>query len=279
VSVDNNSIYNTITWEKPVSSDIDSFRIYREVLSSFVHIGSVSYDSLSEYVDNTYLPIADPNTTNFRYKISVIDTCGNESALSDHHRTIFLQANQGVGGVVNLNWVPYEGATVDFYRILRDTLGLGNFVAIDSVPGSNTVYTDLAPPVISTSLDYLLESNWSMTCTATRATVNTTRSNIKHVSIVTTGNIEQTILNASINVYPNPADNNITVEYPAGFKKYQLQLFDALGQIVINEELKDDGSYNGTLSHQVDVSNLTKGIYIVSIQTEYGSTFKRLIIQ
>jgi hypothetical protein len=279
VSVDDNSIYNRITWEKPIVADIDSFRIYREVLSSFVHIGSVAYSELSEYVDNTFLPVADPNTTNFRYKISVIDTCGNESELSNYHRTIFLQANQGVGGVVNLNWVPYEGATVDFYRVLRDTTGLGNYYAIDSVPGSNTVYTDLAPPVSTTNIAYLLESNWSISCTPTRATVNTTRSNIRHVALVVTGSIEQTILNTSINVYPNPADNNITIEYPIGFKKYQLQLFDALGQMVYNEELKDEGSYNGTLSHQVDVSSYTKGIYIVNVQTEYGSTFKRLIIQ
>lgn len=279
VSVDNNSNYNTVSWEKPMVDGIDSFRIYREVLSAFVHIGSVPYDSLSSYVDSVFLPLADPNTTNFRYKISVIDTCGNESVLSNHHRTIFLQANQGVGGVVNLNWVPYEGATVDFYRIMRDTTGTGPFVAIDSVPGSNTVYTDVAPPVNGTNVRYLLESNWATTCTPTRATVNTTRSNIKHVALIITGDVEQTIMNTSINVYPNPADDKITVEYPSGFKKYSLQLFDALGQMVINEQLTNDGTGNTTLSHQLDVSSLKKGVYIVNIQTEYGSTFKRLVIQ
>lgn len=278
VSVDTSSTYNVITWEKPIATDIDSFRIYREVLSSFNYIGSVSYDSLSEYVDNTYLPLADPNTTNFRYKISVVDTCGNESVLSNHHRTIFLQANVGVGGVVNLNWVPYEGATVNFYRILRDTLGAGAFVAIDSVPGSNTVYTDLTPAFSSLNVRYMLESNWAVTCTPTRATVNTSRSNIKHVGMVTT-NIEQEILNANFNVYPNPATDQITVEYPSGFKKYKLQLFDALGQLVIDEEVNSDGIYKGVLTHKMNVSTLTKGIYIVNIQTENGSSFKRLTIQ
>ncbi|MCE3278727.1 MAG: large protein [Bacteroidetes bacterium] len=279
VTVDNNSNFNNVTWEKPVAMDIDSFRIYREVLSSFVHIASVHYDSLSSYVDSVFLPVADPNTTNFRYKVSVIDTCGNESVLSNHHRTIFLQANQGVGGVVNLNWVPYEGAAVDFYRILRDTLGSGSFVAIDSVPGSNTVFTDLNPPATSTNIRYVLESNWSTSCTPTRATVNTTRSNIKGVNLIITGEIEQTIMNAAINVYPNPADELITIEYPGGFKKYSLQLFDALGQMVINEELSGMVSANTNLTHQLDVSALTKGVYIVNLQTEYGSTFKRIVIQ
>jgi hypothetical protein len=278
VSVNNASSFNTVTWEKPVASDIDSFRIYREVLSSFVQIGAVHYDSLSSYVDSVYLPVANPNTTNFRYKISVIDTCGNESVLSNHHRTIFLQANQGVGGVVNLNWVPYEGATVDFYRVLRDTLGNGTFVAIDSVPGSNTVYTDLTPP-ISSNVRYLLESNWSVSCTPTRATVNTTRSNIKNVAMVALDVAEQAILNTQINVYPNPADEFVTIEYPSGFKRYTLQLFDALGQLVVNEELSEENSGNVTLSHRLNVSALNKGVYIVNITTESGSTFKRLVIQ
>lgn len=279
VSVDDNSTYNKITWEKPTAADIDSFRIYREVLGSFVPIGSVAYSSLSEYTDSIYLPLADPNTTNFRYKISVIDTCGNESVVSNHHRTIFLQANQGVGGVVNLNWVPYEGASVSFYRILRDTLGTGAFVAIDSVPGANTVYTDLAPPANAANIGYLLESNWATTCTPTRATINTTRSNIKHVGTVITGNQDQEILDNVFNLFPNPAGNEVTIEYPVGFKKYQLQLFDALGQIVYNEQLNDAGSYNGILSHKIDVSSFHKGIYIVSVGTESGNTFKRLIIQ
>src|SRR3546814_20220054 len=46
--------YTTLfrSWEKPVAMDIDSFRIYREVLSSFVQIGAVHYDSLSSYVED-----------------------------------------------------------------------------------------------------------------------------------------------------------------------------------------------------------------------------------
>jgi hypothetical protein len=277
--VDNNSAYNKVIWEKPMVMDIDSFRIYREVLSSFVHIGSVAYDSLSEYHDTTYLPLADPNTTNFRYKISVVDTCGNESVLSNHHRTIFLQANQGIGGVVNLNWVPYEGATVDFYRILRDTTGTGVYTAIDSVPGTNTVYTDNAPPVVTTNVDYVLELNWAVSCTPTRATVNTSRSNIKHVGLILLGLAEQNLMNANINVYPNPATDQISIEYPGGFKKYQLMLYDALGQLVISKELKGSATNQGNNIEVMNIEGLPKGVYIVSLMTEYGSTYRRIVIQ
>jgi hypothetical protein len=179
---------------------------------------------------------------------------------------------------VNLNWVPYEGATVDFYRILRDTLGNGVFVAIDSVPGANTVYTDLSPPQ-SSNVRYLLESNWTISCTPTRATVNTTRSNIKNVAMAALGVAEQMIMNTQINVYPNPADEFITIEYPSGFRHYSIQLFDALGQLVINEELSETNNGNASMSHHVNVSALNKGIYIVNVTTESGSTFRRLVIQ
>ncbi|MDQ3046360.1 MAG: FG-GAP-like repeat-containing protein [Bacteroidota bacterium] len=278
VTVDDNSQYNKVVWEKPVTTEIDSFRIYREVLSSFEHIASVSYDSLSEYVDSSYLPLADPNTTNHRYKIAVVDTCGNVSAISAHHRTVFLQANQGVGGVVNLSWIPYDGATVDYYRILRDTLGSGAFVVLDSVPGSNTVFTDLLPPVSVLNVSYVLESNWSTSCNSTRATISTTRSNIKNHALVTIGVTENNMMNNEIIIYPNPASEMFTLQYPAGFEKYNLQVFDALGQMVMQEQLSSD-SQTGTLNKQFDVSHLNKGMYIVSVQTEYGSTFKRLVIQ
>jgi hypothetical protein len=278
VTVDDNSQHNKIIWEKPITTEIDSFRIYREITTSFVHIASVAYDSLSEYVDDTFVPLANPNTTNFRYKISAVDTCGNEGPLSNYHRTIFLQANQGVGNVINLNWVPYEGATVTYYRILRDTLGTGVFEVIDSVPGANTVYTDLNPPLSQTSVKYVLESNWATSCDPTRATINTTRSNIKSAAF-SVGIVENTILNNQVVVYPNPATDQLTIQYPLGFKKYNLMLFDALGQMVYSEQLNGDGLNGGTSTKQIDISNFAKGIYIVSLQTEYGSTFKRLVIQ
>ncbi|MBK7181751.1 MAG: T9SS type A sorting domain-containing protein [Bacteroidetes bacterium] len=279
VTVDDVSLYNKVIWEKPITTAIDSFRIYREITTSFVHIASVAYDSLSEYVDDTFAPLADPNTTNFRYKISVVDTCGNEGALSNYHRTIFLQANQGVGNVINLNWVPYEGATVTYYYILRDTLGSGVFEVIDSVPGSNTVYTDLNPPLTQTNVTYVLESNWATSCNSTRATINTTRSNIKSAAFTTIGIVEATILENEVIVYPNPASSSLTVQYPLGFEKYNLMIFDAVGQVVFSEQLNDASGATGTSNKQIDVSSFAKGMYILSVQTEYGSTYKRIVIQ
>ncbi len=123
VSVDSDSKSNSISWEKPSPAGIDSFRISREGTNGFVPVVTLAYAAFSEYSDT----LANPNLTSYKYTLSVIDTCGNESPLSDAHRTLFLQANRGVGSVVNLNWTPYEGRTISYYRIMRDDAGTGNF--------------------------------------------------------------------------------------------------------------------------------------------------------
>ncbi len=125
----------------------------------------------------------------------------------------------------------------------------------------------------------MLESNWATSCNSTRATINTTRSNIKSAAFITIGIVEATILENEVIVYPNPASSSLTVQYPLGFEKYNLQIFDAVGQVVFSEQLNDASGATGTSNKQIDVSNFAKGMYILSVQTEYGSTYKRIVIQ
>jgi hypothetical protein len=101
VTVDTASTHNIIIWEKQPTSLIDSFCIYRETTSNiYTKIATIPFDSLSEYHDYD----ANPNTTSYRYKMSIIDTCGAESALSPFHNTIHLQ-NLGNG---NFQWTFYQ---------------------------------------------------------------------------------------------------------------------------------------------------------------------------
>ncbi|MDC3338233.1 hypothetical protein OAW23_10200, partial [Flavobacteriales bacterium] len=125
ISVDSTSTQNKVVWEKPVTAAIDSFMVYREFGSgSYGVVGSVPYDSLSQFYDNTIG--VNPNITSYRYKISAIDTCGNESQLSDYHETMHLTTNVGLSGEVNLIWDAYEGFSFSYYRILRDSTFSGD---------------------------------------------------------------------------------------------------------------------------------------------------------
>lgn len=150
VTVDSTSSRNLIIWEKPIAGNIDSFRVYRDIVGTDTHIGSVAYSDLSKFADTTNG--INPNITSYKYKIASVDTCGNISSLSDFHKTIHLQINGA-----NLTWDNYAGfASSFYYRILRDTLGIGNFIVLDSVPNTNFTWTDIQPPVIS-SAGYIIE--------------------------------------------------------------------------------------------------------------------------
>ena len=144
VTVDSSSSMNEVVWEKPVLTNIDSFKIYREISGNYSLVGTQPYATESYFVDSTNG--INPQVTSYRYKVSTLDACGNESELSNFHETMHLQINY-TGGVANLTWDSYEGFNTTFnYRILRDSTGIGAYEAIDSVTNNNFTYTDIAPP-------------------------------------------------------------------------------------------------------------------------------------
>jgi hypothetical protein len=177
VTVDSTSTKNIVVWQKPVTGNISHYNVYREIAGVFSKIASVPYDSLSAYRDTTNG--VNPQITSYKYKISAVDTCGNESVLSAYHKTLHLTKNVGTSGEVNLIWDGYVGFSFNYYRILRDSTSTGNFQVLDSVGTSNFTYTDLTPP--SGIVDYLIEVvHFGGPCLATKAAENhnSSRSNV-----------------------------------------------------------------------------------------------------
>ncbi|MBL4658332.1 MAG: SprB repeat-containing protein, partial [Flavobacteriales bacterium] len=176
ITVDTTSSKNLIVWEKPISAGIDYYNIYREVsTNNYVLVGSVPYGNLSEFVDTTYG--VSPATTSYRYKISLVDTCGVENPLSSPHKTIHMIISIDIFSKPVLQWNDYEGVTVVNYRILRDSTGTNSWQVLDSVPFGVNSWTDQNPPNDST-LTYVVEVVLPSTCTSTKTKdYNTTRSN------------------------------------------------------------------------------------------------------
>ena len=72
------------------------------------------------------------------------------------------------------------------------------------------------------------------------------------------------------NVSPNPANDVVTVQ--SSFKIKEIEIHNALGQVVIRKEGKQN-------IETVDVSMLESGVYIVRIKTHRGFANKKLIIK
>jgi hypothetical protein len=67
------------------------------------------------------------------------------------------------------------------------------------------------------------------------------------------------------NIYPNPVKSRL---YISGVSNnYNIKVYSLLGQIVIAD-------YN---VNEVDVSSLTKGVYLIMISNENSTTTKRFI--
>ena len=142
---------NLVVWEKTPDMGIADYNIYREsaVMGVYDLIGSQPFNELSVFTDND----GDPETNPYKYKITVTDTCGNESILenSHYHKPIFLQYVSSDGGI-NLAWSEYEieGVPLDFvnYTIFRgsDSTSLS---PIDDIAADMNLYTDTDPTALT----------------------------------------------------------------------------------------------------------------------------------
>lgn len=183
VGVDSATNKNFVVWEKPVLPNVESFNIYKESTVQGVYnlISNRDYDSLAYIIDYSSNPIAKPD----RYRISIMDSCGNESGFSPAHKTMHLSVNAGAAGAWNLIWDKYEGFVVPTYRIWRADTSL-QYVLIDSVQGTTWTYVDATPP--AGGLYYIVEViKPGGACNPTKANTNfnTSRSNPANNGMVT----------------------------------------------------------------------------------------------
>lgn len=270
VSVDSTN-HNVVVWQKEATGNILGYKIYRDVVGAYSLIDFVPYDSLSEYTDMTFG--VNPNITPYRYKVAVVDTCGNESNLSDYHQTIHLTSNVGVGGEVNLIWDNYQGFSYSYNRILRDSTGLGNWQVLDSVSNTSFTWTDLTPP---TTARYLIEVVMPSTCTSTRAVNhNSTRSN-RTQPISPLNAVGEFNLSSKVSVYPNPTNESATylIDLPSDISG-DLIITDARGRIIENRNVNFASGVNRI---QLDFTDVQNGFYFISFVADNFKAVNKICV-
>lgn len=274
VTVDTLSTHNEIIWQKNGASNIDSFRVYR-VQTAFVDtlIATVGFNDLSSVVDVN----SNPNVTSYTYKVAAVDFCGNEGPKSGAHQTIHLQSIYSPSPAkMDLSWNLYSGATVSNYRVLRDTAYSGNWVVlINNLAPNATSYTDYTIPTNATSVQYRVDVIWANSCDPTQrvtaSVINTTKSNTKDfiTGVVTDVKKQSELLN-SISLYPNPTKDIFEIEMQSALEHADIQITNQLGSIVKTVAM------NYTDKASVNISDLSSGIYYVTIKTPFGSVTKRV---
>lgn len=276
VSVDEETAKNMVIWEKTEDVGIASYNIYRESSMAGVYEFMASMDAglLSVYIDSSSIP----EKQQYLYKISAVDTCGNESAQSLYHKTLLLQFVSSIGGV-NLTWEEYEveDQAVSFisYIIYRGTDSL-SLSPIDTISGNLRAYTDLDPEALSKKYYYRIAGvktegcNPSSDFKAGTGPYTHSLSNLDDNKLKTGMDKYSSFLN--ISVYPNPVQNEAKIRFHnPDLSEHTLYLRDMSGKLVLeingitNNEVRfrRDGLKSGYYSVEIRGSRVHRGKIII----------------
>ena len=241
-----------IVWEKTYDQGIAEYNIYREKSrDQFIKIKTVPFDSLPVYVDESSLPDEFPHY----YKISITDSCGNESDLSPYHKSIHLQTGMGLTNEVNLGWDEYEGFEYYDYEIYRGS-SLLSFEKTRTISSSAHTWTDKSPPVGDVYYRIMVVKPEPCYPTSFKSEeYNAPFSNYDEETVVGIDAIQEN----GLIIYPNPFQEQTTITFPNPNRaEYVLTITDLSGQIV--KEVKCWGE-----QVQLFREGLSPVIYIIKI--------------
>ena len=160
----------------------------------------------------------------------------------------------------------YPSGTVDVYWSWGD---------FDGSFGFYPSYTYANPGIYNVCVSAYTSSgcsaNFCLTDSLYRI-ANSTYDSVVQINVMqnqTSGISTHNTQNSTYKIYPNPAQNNFTVEVSTN-EKQTISLFDINGKQVLSQTI------TGTTN--IDASNLANGVYNISIANNYGVVNKRLVI-
>jgi hypothetical protein len=147
-----------------------------------------------------------------------------------------------------------------------------NSLAINDIPGGTQFGTNVADVLPLTSR--MIAFAWNYGAIANGNGTNLTANALKlwqNAALILTGQPllgvkENALASDSISVYPNPTNGLITVNSTTAVKA--ITVYDTTGKQI-----------SASKTNTVDLSNQAKGIYLVQVQTENGSTTKKVMVE
>jgi hypothetical protein len=260
-----------LMWEKPLTTSIDSFYIYKESnrIDEYKKIGAKGFNENSIFVDVT----SDSRIQSEKYKISIVDKCGIETEKSLFHKTVHLSINKGIGNVWNLIWQPYVGFVVPTYNIYRGT-NKNDLKIIASISGANTQFSDYSAP--EGYVYYQIEIEKEDGCLIDMTSEPSFKSTVvlKSRSNIATNNIELAVRKISdineFNVYPNPVIDELNIEYMGDINGSTVEILDLNGKLIQKHMLTSN-------KFIVNTKEMNAGIYTILIKTQHKTLKQKLV--
>jgi hypothetical protein len=121
------------------------------------------------------------------------------------------------------------------------------------------------------SITFSTNGTYTVSLVATNAGTTSTATHTV-VAAVCSGIPVNNLMSENISLYPNPAKDKINIEVTL-LTSYNYQMTDLLGKIIIS------GNVNNKESAAVDISNINKGIYFLTIECKDQKATKKIIIE
>lgn len=276
VTVDTATGKNVCVFEKDsiVNLGLSQYNFYRETTTAGVYqlLGSKPASQLSKWTDNS----ANPLQRAWRYRITAVDTCGNESAISNFHKTIHLAANIGLNNAINLAWDNYEGFNYGTYVIWRYTTASG-WAKLDSVPSNLNAYTDFNPPTPIVNVFYYIEVDNPNGCVVSiknpdpmTSNLNLSKSNINRINPTVNGVDQMPDIASLVQVYPNPTNGTFSIKNEK-LKLKNVEVYNLFGELIFQKAINAKQE-TLTLSE-------ANGIYFLKITSDEGAVTKKIVVQ
>ena len=281
VSVDYETEKNMVIWEKTEGVGVVSYNIYRE--GSL--IGSSGIDELSVFVDTA----VSPRRRSYLYKISAVDTCGNESELSPYHKPLFLQYVSSDNGV-NLAWSDYEieNGAIDFisYTVYRGTDSTDLSPIEEDIPVEINNFTDDDQLALETKFYYRVAGVKTAICDpanligkkAGTGPYSQSMSNIEDNRLQTGINNLREEMN-NLKIYPNPFRNQTRITYALNkTSDVRIEIYNLLGARTADiVNMKQDP---GEFSYSLNAADMgvAEGLFYLRFTVNGNSTVKKLIL-
>ncbi len=158
----------------------------------------------------------------------------------------------------------------NIYRMEEGATDYELYAYVDYVDQGSYCYFDAYPNVsIGETYNYKVTAHYaSDTDECESADAMDVPLDFDYVTVLITGIDNPNELSLT-NVYPNPAQDNVTVT--SSLPMTQITVTNYVGQVVYTQAVN-------TTSHELNTSSYQAGVYLVKIDTENGVTTKRVVI-
>lgn len=217
--------------------------------------------------------------TNFRFAAIIVedDIRGNTSAYNQVNYYSYQTNNQPLTGY-GFDWQA-ETDPVSYTKMYYDHVGrvlLGGFNGENgSVPANITVgqtYSHTFTHTLSEGINFEKAKVVVIMLDENNATVNANEEKVT----AKVGVVENATVNASINMFPNPAkDNTVLTINLDNNQEVALEVVDLTGAVISSEVINLNAGVN---TKEINTADLPAGIYMVNVNTAETSLSEKLII-